>query len=260
MTSGTKYIGGHGDVTLGMLAVKGEELAKRVYFVQNAEGAGLAPMDCWLALRGLKTMGLRLERSAANAAKIAAWLSTHPLVQRVNYAGLPSAPGADVHARQATSGGGVLSFTTGDVDVSKAIVEAATLFKVTVSFGNVCSLISLPCYMSHASIPAEVRAARGLPDDLVRIACGVEDADDLIADLSKAFDAAMRFVKPGTAAARALGGGGGGWGNGANGANGGGSGSDAAAREAALLARIAALEARLDAMQQQQQQSTVHGR
>jgi cystathionine beta-lyase len=201
-------------------------------------------MDCWLALRGLKTMSLRLERAAATAAKMATWLERHPLVARVNYAGLASSPGAALHAAQATSGGGVLSFTTGDVEVSKAIVRHAQLFKVTVSFGNVVSLISLPCYMSHASIPAEVRAARGLPDDLVRIACGVEDADDLLADLAQAMDKAAALAKPranGAGAGAAAGGGSGG------GAGGGGGGGDAAVREAALLARIAALEARLDA-------------
>ncbi|GBF88229.1 cystathionine beta-lyase [Raphidocelis subcapitata] len=244
MTSGTKYIGGHGDVTLGVLAVRGAELAKRVYFLQNAEGAGLAPMDCWLALRGLKTMSLRLERAAATAARLAAWLSRHPLVKRVNYASLPAHPGSELHASQAASGGAVLSFTTGDVEVSKAIVDAATLFKVTVSFGNVVSLISLPCYMSHASIPAEVRAARGLPDDLVRIACGLEDADDLIWDLEQAMTKAAKLAKPPLPM------------NG--GAAGGDGGGAASAREAALLARIAALEARLDAAQAAQQQQQQH--
>jgi cystathionine beta-lyase len=113
MTSGTKYIGGHGDITLGMLAVKGEELAKRVYFLQNAEGAGLAPLDCWLAARGLKTMALRLERSQDNAAKLARFLAGHPLVTKLNYAGYERHPGAALHAQQATGGGAVLSFETG---------------------------------------------------------------------------------------------------------------------------------------------------
>eukprot|EP00879_Flechtneria_rotunda_P019986 GHRR01021013.1.p1 GENE.GHRR01021013.1~~GHRR01021013.1.p1 ORF type:complete len:769 (+),score=330.87 GHRR01021013.1:305-2611(+) len=190
MTSGTKYIGGHGDVTLGMLAVSDPELGKRLYFLQNAEGAGLAPMDCWLALRGLKTMALRMERSVANAEAMAQFLSTHPLVKKLNYASLPSHTGAAVHGSQATSGGAVLSFETGDLEVSRIIVEQTKLFKVTVSFGNVISLISLPCFMSHASIPAEVRAARGLPDDLVRISAGIEDAEDLVADLKAAMDLA----------------------------------------------------------------------
>ena len=114
MTSGTKYIGGHGDITLGMLAVQGQELAKKVYFLQNAEGAGLAPLDCWLALRGLKTMSLRLDRSQENAAKIAEFLVRHPLVKKLNYAGWGGHPGAAVHAQQAQGGGAVLSFETGE--------------------------------------------------------------------------------------------------------------------------------------------------
>ncbi|EFJ41456.1 hypothetical protein VOLCADRAFT_68235, partial [Volvox carteri f. nagariensis] len=191
MTSGTKFVGGHGDVTLGLLSVKGQELAKRVYFLQNAEGAGLAPFDCWLALRGLKTMALRMERSAANAAALASFLAAHPLVRKVNYPGLPQHPGHALHFRQASGPGSLLSFETGSVEASKIIVEATQLFKVTVSFGNVNSLVSLPCYMSHASIPADVRAARGLPDDLVRISAGIEDAKDLIADLDQAMKLAM---------------------------------------------------------------------
>ncbi|KAJ9512528.1 hypothetical protein QJQ45_018970 [Haematococcus lacustris] len=194
MTSGTKFIGGHGDVTLGILSVKGEDLAKRVYFLQNAEGGGLAPFDCWLALRGLKTMALRMERSAYNCARLAAYLAAHPLVKKVNYAGLPSHPGHELHMRQASDGGCLLSFETGNVEASKIIVEETQLFKITVSFGNVASLISLPCYMSHASIPAAVRAARGLPDDLVRISAGIEDIEDLLADLDQAMNKAMATV------------------------------------------------------------------
>lgn len=119
MTSGTKFVGGHGDVTLGLLTVKGPELAKRVYFLQNAEGAGLAPFDCWLALRGLKTMSLRMEKSAANAARMAAFLDAHPLIKKVNYATLAGHPGREVHAAQASSGGSLLSFETGSVEASK---------------------------------------------------------------------------------------------------------------------------------------------
>jgi cystathionine beta-lyase len=106
-------------------------------------------------------------------------------------AGLPAHPGHDIHKRQCSSGGSVLSFETGSVEASRVIVEQTKLFKITVSFGNVTSQISLPCYMSHASIPKEVRAARGLPDDLVRISTGIEDADDLLADLDQAMQQAM---------------------------------------------------------------------
>jgi len=186
MISGTKYIGGHSDVTLGVLAVRGSGLADRLAFLQNAEGAGLAPFDCWLAARGLKTMALRVERAQANAALLARFLDAHPLPTRVNYAGLPGHPGAALHASQASGGGAVLSFETGSLAASRAVAEGSDLFKITVSFGGVESLVSLPCFMSHAAIPAAVRAARGLPDDLVRLAVGVEDAADLARDLHAA--------------------------------------------------------------------------
>eukprot|EP00892_Ulva_mutabilis_P009980 jgi/Ulvmu1/7354/UM036_0014.1 len=194
MVSATKFVGGHSDVTGGILAFKDKALADRVYFFQNAEGTGLPPFECWLALRGMKTMKLRMDAAVSNAEAMAQFLSSHPLIQQVNYANLPGTPDAALNARQATSGGALLSFTTGDVAVSKYIVEQTQLFSITVSFGSVSSLISMPCYMSHASIPAEVRAVRGLPDDLVRISAGIEDIDDLLADLSAALDGAAAQV------------------------------------------------------------------
>ncbi|CAL8468529.1 g8069 [Coccomyxa elongata] len=194
MTSATKFIAGHSDVTGGLLSVKDPELAERVYFYQNAEGSALGPFDCWLAMRGLKTMVLRMERQATTAALIARWLQAHPLVRKVNYPGLPSHPGHAVHAAQASSGGSLLSFETGSVEASRVIAEEAELFKITVSFGSCSSLISLPCYMSHASIPAALRAARGLPDDLVRISVGIEDPSDLLADLDRAMRKAMEKI------------------------------------------------------------------
>lgn len=192
MTSATKFISGQSDVTGGILACRGEQLGKDIYFHQNAEGLHLGPFDCWLALRGLKTMALRMEKQQANAMVIARWLEAHPLVNFVNYPGLESNKGHELHKSQATGAGSILSFATGNVELSRIVVERAELFKITVSFGNTSSLISLPCFMSHASIPAEVRAARGLPDDLVRISTGIEDVEDLIADLDAAFTAAAR--------------------------------------------------------------------
>lgn len=194
MTSATKFIGGHSDVTGGVLAVRDPELAKRLYFVQNAEGTGLSPMDCWLLIRGLKTMSLRMERQVQNCEKLVDWVRQQPLVQSINYAGLKDFPGHDINASQASSAGSLFSFTTGDEAVSKIICDNAKLFKITVSFGNVHSLISMPCFMSHASIPAEVRAARGLPNDLIRISAGIEHIDDLIYDLEKAFEKAQEYV------------------------------------------------------------------
>lgn len=192
MTSATKFISGQSDVTGGILTCVGEQLGKDIYFHQNAEGLHLGPFDCWLALRGLKTMSLRMEKQQANTLVLAEWLEAHPLVKFVNYPGLKSNVGYDLHNKQATGTGSILSFSTGNVELSRIIVEQAKLFKITVSFGNTSSLISLPCFMSHASIPAEVRAARGLPDDLVRISTGIEDVSDLVNDLSVAFEIAAR--------------------------------------------------------------------
>ncbi|KAG0617501.1 hypothetical protein M758_5G193900 [Ceratodon purpureus] len=192
MHSATKFIAGHSDVMAGVLAVKGESLAKEVYFLQNAEGTGLSPFDCWLCLRGIKTMALRVERQQANAQKIAEFLVAHPLITRVNYAGLPKHTGRDLHYSQCKGAGSVFSFNTGSLAVSKHVVEQTKLFSITVSFGSVKSLISLPCFMSHASIPTDVREARGLTEDLIRVSVGIEDVDDLIADLDQALRTAPK--------------------------------------------------------------------
>merc|ERR1719420_2113709 len=135
-------------------------------------------------------MKLRMERQQENAMALANWLAAHPAVTKINYPGLPSDPNYALHMRQASGGGSLLSFETGNLTLSKRLVAHSRLFKVTVSFGSTTSLLSLPCFMSHASIPAEVRAARGLPDDLVRISAGIEDEKDLIADLAQAMDKA----------------------------------------------------------------------
>eukprot|EP01026_Neomeris_dumetosa_P041668 TRINITY_DN34592_c0_g1_i2.p2 TRINITY_DN34592_c0_g1~~TRINITY_DN34592_c0_g1_i2.p2 ORF type:complete len:246 (+),score=26.91 TRINITY_DN34592_c0_g1_i2:74-739(+) len=192
MTSATKFIAGHSDVTGGILSIKGRELADRVGFLSNAEGAILAPFESWLAFRGLKTMKIRMDKQCANCAVIAEYLQSQSLVKQISYPGLREHKGHEVHKHQSTSFGSLLSFTTDDVDVSKIIVESTNLFEITVSFGSVTSLISMPCFMSHASIPAAVRAERGLPDDLIRISAGIEDAKDLIADLDQAFQKALQ--------------------------------------------------------------------
>ena len=184
--SATKYLGGHHDVTAGAIVVKDEELAKQIYFIQNAEGNGLSPFDCFLLLRGIKTLKLRVDCQQRNALTIAKYLQAHPDVKKVFYPGLADHPGYELQRSQARGSGGVLSFTTGSVEVSKAVAELTKLFRITVSFGSVNSSISLPGNMSHASVPPQVLAQRDLPRDLVRISVGIEDEEDLIADLEEA--------------------------------------------------------------------------
>lgn len=188
--SGTKYLCGHSDVTAGVVVVKDEELARQIYFVQNAEGNCLGPFDTFLFLRGLKTLKVRLDAQQKNAQRIAEFLTSHPQVEAVNYPGLPTSPGYLLQRKQARGAGAVLSFTTGSVEVSRRIVEATQMFKICVSFGSINSTISLPGAMSHASVPPEVGKLRDLPAHLVRISVGIEDASDLIADLEQAFAAA----------------------------------------------------------------------
>ena len=187
--SATKYLCGHSDVTAGAVVVKDDELAKQIYFLQNAEGNAIGPFDAFLFLRGLKTLKLRLDCQQKNAQAIAEWLDAHPQVTGVNYPGLASSPGYLLQRKQARGAGAVLSFTTGSVEVSRRIVEATSMFSICVSFGSINSTISLPGCMSHASVPPEVGKVRELPADLVRISVGIEDAGDLIADLEQAFAA-----------------------------------------------------------------------
>src|SRR5215472_13238087 len=185
--SATKFLCGHSDVTAGVVVVKDEDLAKQVYFLQNAEGNGLGPFDSFLFLRGLKTLKLRLDCQQKNAQALAEWLQAHPQVSSVNYPGLASSPGYLLQHRQARGAGAVLSFTTGSAEASRIIVEATRMFSICVSFGSINSTISLPGCMSHASVPPEVGELRELPCDLVRISVGIEDAGDLITDLEQAF-------------------------------------------------------------------------
>jgi cystathionine beta-lyase len=173
-------------VTAGAIVVKDKTLAEQIYFVQNAEGNALAPFDCYLLLRGMKTLKLRLDCQQQNAQTIAEYLNNHKSIQQVCYPGLKDSAGYELQRSQARGAGGVLSFTTGSVPLSKAIAENTELFRITVSFGSVNSSISLPGNMSHASVPAELLAQRDLPKDLVRISIGIEDEEDLLADLERA--------------------------------------------------------------------------
>jgi cystathionine beta-lyase len=188
--SATKYLCGHSDVTAGVVAVRRADLADQIYFIQNGEGSALGPFDCFLLLRGVKTLKIRYDAQQANAQKIAKHLVAHPAVKQVYFPGLANHPGHELHAKQARGVGALISFETGSFEFSKQFVEATQIFRISVSFGSINSSISLPGCMSHASIPAEVRKARCLATDLVRLSVGIEDADDLIHDLDRAFERA----------------------------------------------------------------------
>lgn len=182
--SGTKYLSGHHDLMAGVIAMNDEALGDRLYFTINTTGCGLAPFDSWLLMRGIKTLKVRMDAQQANAIKIARFLEGTGF--KVRYPGLKSHPQFDLHNSMARGPGAVLSFETGDVTLSERIVESAKLWAISVSFGCVNSLISMPCRMSHASIDAKTRAERGVPEDLIRLCVGIEDGDDLLDDLSSA--------------------------------------------------------------------------
>ncbi|KAI9754349.1 MAG: homoserine O- acetyltransferase [Chaenotheca gracillima] len=182
--SGTKYLSGHHDLMAGVIAINDSAIGDKLFFTINASGCGLSPFDSWLLMRGVKTLGVRMEKQQANAQIIAEFLETHGF--RVRYPGLKSHPQYKLHWSMARGAGAVLSFETGDVQVSERIVEAARLWGISVSFGCVNSLISMPCRMSHASIDAKTRKERALPEDIIRLCVGIEDVNDLIDDLSRA--------------------------------------------------------------------------
>ncbi|ABB30941.1 Cys/Met metabolism pyridoxal-phosphate-dependent protein [Geobacter metallireducens RCH3] len=183
--SGTKFLNGHSDVICGFAVVKDPELGKRIRFIQNAFGAILGPQDSWLVLRGLKTLRVRMEESQRSATRIASWLAGEKRVTRVLYPGLPSHPGHAIHARQSSGPGAVLSFALDSLEVTRRLLEGMKLAAFAVSLGGVESIISYPARMSHAAMPPEERAARGIGDTLVRLSVGLEEADDLIAEMDR---------------------------------------------------------------------------
>jgi cystathionine beta-lyase len=190
--SATKYLCGHGDVVAGAVVLNDSKLADEIYAVQNGEGTGLGPFECFLLLRGMKTLAVRLDRQQTNARRVAEFLAGHPGVRGLRYPGLPSHPGHLRHLAQARGAGAVVSLETGSLEASRRLVESLRLFSTSVSFGGVGSAASLPCRMSHASIPEQVRRSRGLPEDLVRLSIGIEDADDLVEDLRRSLEPIAR--------------------------------------------------------------------
>jgi cystathionine gamma-lyase/homocysteine desulfhydrase len=186
--SSTKYLNGHSDGVGGVAVVANQDLAQKLGFIQNAAGAILSPFESWLVLRGIKTLALRMEKHNENAMKIAEYLIKVKKVRRVYYPGLSDHPQYDVARKQCSGFGGMISFDVGSYDNAKKFVESVRIFALAESLGGVESLIGHPVTMTHASVPKETRQQMGLPDSLVRLSVGVEDVEDLIGDLSFAFD------------------------------------------------------------------------
>nr|WP_041445441.1 PLP-dependent aspartate aminotransferase family protein [Syntrophobotulus glycolicus] len=184
--SASKFIGGHNDVIAGLVAAREEHLAERLGFLQNALGAVLGPQDSWLLIRGLKTLGLRLECQQSNALRIAHWLENHPLVDQVFYPGLSAHPGYDLQLSQSSGFGAILSFSLKDHCSIPDILQKFKVISFAESLGGVESLITYPYIQTHADIPEEVRKRLGLNEYLLRISVGIEDCNDLIDDLNQA--------------------------------------------------------------------------
>ncbi|MER2261448.1 MAG: bifunctional cystathionine gamma-lyase/homocysteine desulfhydrase [Psychrobacillus sp.] len=184
--SATKYLGGHSDVVAGLAVVNSEQLAGELHFIQNSVGAVLGPQDSWLLMRGIKTLGLRMEEHNASAQRIAEFLNDHDAVGKVYYPGLSSHPGHDLMQKQASGFGGMISFDVGSAEKADELLAKLKYFTLAESLGAVESLISVPARMTHASIPSERRAELGITDGLVRISVGIEDVEDLIEDLEQA--------------------------------------------------------------------------
>jgi len=186
MHSTTKYINGHSDMVGGIVVTSDEEIHERLRFLQNAAGAVPGPWDCWLALRGTKTLHLRMRAHNENGQRVAEWLSEQRGIEKLYYPGLPSHPQHELARRQMSGFTGMVSLDLGSRERARAFVEGVRVFALAESLGGVESLIGVPAMMTHASVPVERRQAMGLSDGLVRLSCGVEEVEDLLEDLERA--------------------------------------------------------------------------
>ncbi|MCM3666152.1 bifunctional cystathionine gamma-lyase/homocysteine desulfhydrase [Mesobacillus subterraneus] len=186
--SATKYLGGHSDVVAGLVVVNDDQLADDLHFVQNSTGGILGPQDSWLLIRGIKTLGLRMEAHEANTKKIVEFLSENESVKKIYYPGLETHPQHAIAKQQAEGFGGMVSFDVGSAEKAAEVLGRVKYFTLAESLGAVESLISVPAKMTHASIPAERRAELGITDGLIRISVGIEDVEDLIEDLKQALE------------------------------------------------------------------------
>lgn len=184
--SGTKYLGGHSDTVSGLVALKDKALADRLYYLQNAIGGVLAPWDSFLMIRGIKTLGVRMDRHIANAGKVAKWLEKSGYVSKVYYPGLESDPGFEIQNKQADGAGAMISFVLNEKYDYKKFFKSLKLVTLAESLGGVESLVCHPASMTHAAIPADIRKSVGIVDELIRLSVGIEDVDDIIGDLEQA--------------------------------------------------------------------------
>ncbi|QQZ08815.1 bifunctional cystathionine gamma-lyase/homocysteine desulfhydrase [Heyndrickxia vini] len=186
--SATKYLGGHSDVVAGLVVVNDEQLGEDVHFIQNSTGGILGPQDSWLLIRGIKTLGIRMEEIEKNTLDVVKFLQEHSKVEKVFFPGLAEHPGHDIHRTQADGFGGMISFTVVNQEKALSVLKNVKYFTLAESLGAVESLISIPSLMTHASIPRERRLELGIEDGLIRISVGIEDIEDLIEDLGQALD------------------------------------------------------------------------
>ena len=185
--SGTKFLGGHNDTLAGFLVTNNEEVRDRLRFLIKTTGAGLAPFDCWLILRGMKTLGIRMERSQENAIRIAEWLKTQSIVRKVYYPGLPEHPGYEIMKKQARGFGSMITFQVDSKEHALQILKQVRMIKFAESLGGVETLITYPTTQTHADVPEEVRLKNGITPCTLRLSTGIEDIEDLLGELSEVF-------------------------------------------------------------------------
>lgn len=192
--SGTKFLGGHNDTLAGFLVTNNEEVRDRLRFLIKTTGAGLAPFDCWLILRGMKTLGIRMERSQENAIRIAEWLKTQNIVRKVYYPGLPEHPGYEIMKKQARGFGSMITFQVDSKEHALQILKQVRMIKFAESLGGVDTLITYPTTQTHADVPEEVRLKNGITPCTLRLSTGIEDIEDLLGELSEVFENCGNYV------------------------------------------------------------------
>jgi len=192
--SGTKFLGGHNDTLAGFLVTNNEEVRDRLRFLIKTTGAGLAPFDCWLILRGMKTLGIRMERSQENAIRIAEWLKTQNIVRKVYYPGLPEHPGYEIMKKQARGFGSMITFRVDSKEHALQILKQVRMIKFAESLGGVETLITYPTTQTHADVPEEVSLKNGITPCTLRLSTGIEDIEDLLGELSEVFENCGNYV------------------------------------------------------------------